>query len=164
MPSASLQSIHEFLDVARIAIAGASRSAADYSRLVMKEFQRCGYTVIPVNPAASEIGGERCYARITEIDPKPDAVVLLVPDKQIVEATQQCIQAGIRHVWFRRPQNESSAYHDAIGDARAAKMNVVAGECPIMFLPGTSWIHRAHRFLRKTAGTYPVLEPTPRQQ
>jgi predicted CoA-binding protein len=163
MPAASLKNIHDFLDASRVAIAGVSRHAADYSRTVMKEFQRCGYTVFPLNPAAREIGGVPCYARIAEISPKPEAAVLLVPNDQIVEMTQQCIDGGVKHLWFRRPQNESSAYHEAIGAARAAGLNVVAGECPIMFLPGTSWIHRAHKFFRKAAGSYPQLVAAPRK-
>jgi len=32
---------------------------------------------------------------------------------------------------------------------------VVAGECPFMFLPETSWFHRFHGFCRKVSGKYP---------
>lgn len=161
MPSAGLQNIHDFLDIGNIAIAGVSRHAADYSRMVMKEFQRCGYTVIPVNPAVAEIDGLRCYPRIGDVQPKPEAAVLLVPDKEIAEVTQQCIDSGVRHLWFRKPPNESAAYHEAVAAARAAKLNVVTGECPVMFLPGTAWVHRTHKFLRKVTGSYPQLASSP---
>jgi hypothetical protein len=44
---------------------------------------------------------------------------------------------------------------DAVRFCEAEGMSVVAGECPLMFLPQTMWFHRFHGFCRKMVGSYP---------
>jgi len=44
---------------------------------------------------------------------------------------------------------------DAVKFCEANGISVIAGECPMMFLPGGSWFHRFHGLLKKIAGSYP---------
>lgn len=151
----TMDSIRQFLNVQRLAIAGASRNAQDYSRLVAKEFEVRGYEVLYLNPGVDAIDGKVCYAAVDQIHPAPEAVILLVPENRILETARLCLRAGVRHLWFRHPEKTSEDYRIAIAEANAAGVNVIAGECPLMYLPDMAWFHRAHRFFRQVAGTYP---------
>jgi hypothetical protein len=44
---------------------------------------------------------------------------------------------------------------EAVSFCEANGMSVVAGQCPLMFLPGAAWFHRFHGLVKKIAGSYP---------
>jgi len=151
----SLGEIRAFLDCRRVAMFGVSRKANDYSRLVFQEFRQRGYDVAPVNPGATEIDGIPCYASLQAVAPPVEAALLLVPAERLVQATQDCLKNGVRHLFFRHGENSSPEYRTAVALAREAGASVIAGECPLMFLPATGWIHRAHAAINKMTGHYP---------
>lgn len=142
---ASLAEIREFLGVKRLAIAGVSRNPRDFTRMLFREFQSLGYDVVPVNPNLTEVEGVPCVARIADISPPVEAVLLLTPTGTNSHLAQDCVAAGIRKIWMYR----------AAEAPQAEGISVIAGECPFMFLPETGLIHRFHGFCRKVAGSYP---------
>jgi len=155
VPRTSLDAIHSFLAVRSIAIAGVSRNPKDYSRIVHAELEQRGYEVSAVNPNIDAIGDAKCFAAVDQIDPPPQAAILLVPDSQVLETTRAAIRAGVLHLWFRHGETSSPAYRQAVAEARAIGLTVITGECPLMFLPNGAWIHRAHATLRQWTGSYP---------
>jgi hypothetical protein len=44
---------------------------------------------------------------------------------------------------------------EAVVLCRERGIEVVDGECPFMFLPGTSWSHGVHRFFKRLGGRLP---------
>jgi uncharacterized protein len=152
----TMDHIRRLLNVHRIAIAGASRNPHDYSRAVAKELERRGYEVLYLNPGVDTIDGKVSYRAVEHIQPPPEAVILLVPESRILETARMCLRAGVQHLWFRHAAKTSDDYRLAIHEAQAAGVNTVSGECPLMFLPDTAWVHRAHRFLRQMTGSYPA--------
>ena len=54
-------------DAKIIAVVGCSPDSYRTSNYAAKYLQKCGYTVIPVNPAESEILGEKCYPKLDTI-------------------------------------------------------------------------------------------------
>lgn len=156
MPTATQKDIRSFLDARRIAILGVSRNARDYSRLVARDFLNNGYEVLPVHPSAEELEGVPAFHSVNEAFPAPEAALILVPEDQLINATHQCITAGIRKLWFRHSENSSSHYRMAVATAREAGATVVDGECPLMFLPNAAWFHRAHALVNRITRTYPA--------
>ncbi|MBI4910227.1 MAG: CoA-binding protein [Acidobacteria bacterium] len=155
MPVASLQGIQNFLKVQRIAIIGVSRNEKDYSRILMRDFQNNGIEVVPVHPTVEEMEGVPAFHAVTEVHPVPEAAIILVPEDQLLAATRQSIAAGIRMLWYRHSENSSHHYRSAIATAKEAGVEVVDGECPLMFLPKAAWFHRAHGFVNRITGSYP---------
>lgn len=135
--------IEAFLALKRIAVAGVSRRAASYSRMVFRELRRRGYDVVPVHPQAAEIDGLPCAKTLAEVSPPPQAVLVLTRPELYAKLGEEARQAGAAVVWFRQKG-------PAVDGAAA-----VSGECPLMWLRGTGWIHRFHRALRRWAGTLP---------
>jgi predicted CoA-binding protein len=145
-----MQPIMDFLASKRIAIVGVSRTASDYTRIVFDEFSKRGYDVQPVNPNAFEIKGRACYPCVSAIQPPVDAALLLTKSPVTEAVSQECVDAGIRRVWIR--QNEP----DLAAKLHAKGLEVVEGECPLMFLENPGWPHKAHGWLLKLVGKYPI--------
>ncbi|MGM0898016.1 MAG: CoA-binding protein [Bacillota bacterium] len=67
--------IKEVLDNAKtIAVVGLSPNPMRTSYMVSKAMQQAGYRIIPVNPMADEVLGEKSYATLTDIAEPVDIV------------------------------------------------------------------------------------------
>jgi predicted CoA-binding protein len=151
----SLQEIQDFLDLKRFAFVGVSRQPKDFSRMLFREFLARGYQAVPVNPDASEIEGQPCFARLQEIQPPVEGVLFMTAPAVTDTLVRECPGAGIKHVWMYRAGGVGAATPDAIGFCESNGMGVIPGECPFMFLPGGAWYHRFHGLVKKIAGSYP---------
>jgi uncharacterized protein len=151
----SLETIGDFLAQHRIAMAGISRNPATVSVKLFEELCRGGYDVVPVNPNATELLGRRCFARMQDIKPSVDAALLMTSPENTETVVNDCTEAGIRRVWMYKASGRGSVSAKAIDFCHGRGIQLVAGECPLMFLPATAGIHRFHGFLRKLIGHYP---------
>jgi predicted CoA-binding protein len=151
----NLKQIQEFLGQKRLAIAGVSQQPKDFSRLLFREFQARGYDTVPVNPAAREIEGQQCFARVQEIQPPVDGVLLMTTPKVTETVVLDCAEAGIKRVWMYRAAGNGAVSAEAVQFCAANGISVIPGECPFMFFPGTGWGHRFHGWVKKIAGAYP---------
>lgn len=147
--------IDDFLSQKRLAIVGLSRNTQDFSRSVFREFVRRGYDAVPVTPMASELDGKHCFAKVSEIEPPVDGVLLMTSPQTTEEVVQDCAAAGVTRVWMHRAGGAGAVSQNAVDFCRQHGMAVVAGECPLMFLPNGEWFHRFHGFLKKVTGSYP---------
>jgi uncharacterized protein len=146
-----VQSAQRFLSLHRIAVVGVSRNPRDFSRAVLKAFLERGLDAVPVNPAAGveELGGRRAFPRLSAVSPPVEGALLLVPPAQADAVAAEAIAAGIRHLWFHRGGGAGAASPQALERCRAAGVEVVAGLCPFMVLPGMGWPHRLHAWVRR---------------
>ncbi len=152
---ASLEIIREFLAQKRIAIAGMSRDPTSFSSVMFTELQRRGYDVVPVNPNASALQGQTCFARMQDIQPAVDAALLLTSPEATESVVNDCAEANIKRVWMYKAAGKGAVSEKAIARCHQLGIQVVPGECPFMFLPETERIHRFHGFFRKITGRYP---------
>ena len=155
IPSPARKDIDDFLACRRLAFVGVSRKPKDFTRMLYREFQSRGYDVAPVNPGAPEIDGKPCFARVSDITPAVEGVMLLTPAAAATEAVRDCLAAGVRRIWMYRAAGPGAVSAEAVELCRANGVAVVPGACPFMFLPDTQWPHRFHGFLKKLVGRYP---------
>lgn len=153
--AASLAEIREFLGRRRLAIVGVSRNPRDFTRSLFREFVTRGYEVVPVHPGIEEIEGQRCYARIQEIAPPVEAVLVLTPPAVTNEIAHDCVEAGVAQLWMYRATGAGAVSGEAIAYCEANGICVIAGECPFMFFPQTGFPHRVHGMVRRITGRYP---------
>jgi predicted CoA-binding protein len=152
MRPTALDDARAFLEAKRIAIVGASRDEKDFSRYVIRELARRGYDVVPVNPAAAEVDGRRCFAHVQEVWPPPEAVLLLTPSGRTEDALRECVASGVRRVWLHRGAGAGASTPAALAFCKAHGLSVVHDLCPFMALPGAAFPHRVHAFVRRTLG------------
>jgi len=151
----SMVLIREFLGQKRIAVVGVSREAKDFSRTLYSELRHRGYDVVPVNPEATEIDGQKCFAQLRDIQPPVDGVLVMTPHDVTGQVVRECAESGIKRVWMYRAGGKGAVDRDAVRFCRSCGIAVIPGECPFMFLSDAGWFHRLHGGWRKVFGGYP---------
>jgi predicted CoA-binding protein len=142
-----------FLAHRRLAFVGVSRDPRDFSRTVFAELTRRGYDVVPVNPTGGEgQDGIPFVRRLQDIVPPVEAALLMTPPAVTTEVAKDCAEAGIRHVWMHQGVGRGAASPAAIDYCREHGIAVVTDACPLMYLPETGFVHRAHRWCREVLG------------
>jgi predicted CoA-binding protein len=153
--SVSLQTIEDFLAHKRIAMVGISRDPKNFSVTLFEEFRRRGYDVVPVNPHVPELFGQRCFARVQDIQPPVQAALLITAPEITDIVVKDCAQAGIGKVWMYGAGGKGAVSCQAVQFCEQRGIQVVPGQCPFMFWRDAGTIHGLHGFLRKVIGTYP---------
>ncbi len=152
----TMQSIQDFLGLKRLAVVGVSHNPHDFTRSLFRDLRQRGYDVVPVNPSLSEVDGLACLAKVSDASPPVDGALLMTSPKATDSVVHDCEAAGVRHVWMHRASGAGAVSPAAVEYCRANGIDVVEGECPYMFLQGSSWFHQLHGFCRKVFGHYPA--------
>jgi uncharacterized protein len=152
---ASLDQIRAFLGVKRLAIAGVSRNPNDFSRLLFREFLQRGYNAVPVHPGGGEIEGRTCFVRLQDVVPPVEAVLLMTSPTATEQVARDCAEAGVKYVWMYRAAGTGAVSGPAVDYCESRGIDVIAGECPMMFFEDTAFLHRLHGLVRKITGRYP---------
>jgi len=82
-----------------VAVVGLSPEWHRPSHFAAKYLQEHGYRVIPVNPRADKILGERCYASLLEIPERVDMVDVFRRTADVLPIAQQAVQIKARCLW-----------------------------------------------------------------
>ncbi|MFB9237167.1 CoA-binding protein [Plantactinospora siamensis] len=86
---------------ATIAVVGASRDPRKPAHTVPAQMQRYGWRIIPVNPMAEELFGERVYGSLADIPHPVDLVDVFRPAADAVEVVRQAVAIGAPAVWLQ---------------------------------------------------------------
>jgi predicted CoA-binding protein len=142
-----------FLKEKRVAIAGVSRHPAETANAIYRKFKENGYTVFPVNPAAAEVEGVKCYASVKDIPGGVGAVMMVTSPAASAKVALDCAEAGVKWAWMHRSFG-SSVSEDAVKLLREKGIHVIPGGCPMMFLAPDGG-HKAMRWLLQLFGRVP---------
>ncbi len=108
-----------------IAVVGLSASWHRPSYFAAKYMQERGYRIIPVNPAASEILGQRCYPDLAAIPEAVDMVDVFRKPEDVVPIAREAARIGARTLWLQL----GVINHEAAALADAAGLDVVMDRC-----------------------------------
>ena len=93
-------------DTRTIAVVGASRDPAKEAHSVPAYLQAQGYRIIPINPQAEEILGERAYPSLEALPPdlarEVDLALLFRPSEQVGPHVEAAIRLRIPVVWMQQ--------------------------------------------------------------
>ena len=113
------------LSTRTIAAVGLSSNPEKESYAIVEYLQQQGYRILPVNPTASEILGEKTYPNLESIPEKVDVVQLFRKSEDVPPFVDSAIAIGAKVVWMQVGiENE-----DAAKKARAAGLTVVMNAC-----------------------------------
>jgi predicted CoA-binding protein len=152
-----LKSIESFLRGKRIALVGASRNPNDFSRMVLRELIARGYDVVPVNPSGetAEMDGRPVFRRLSDVPGPLDGALLMTSASVTASIAKEVLASGVSRVWLHHGVGPGAVDAKAVELLRGRGVDVVAGECPMMFLGEGKGIHRVHAWIRRILGTYP---------
>ncbi|MGA8035077.1 MAG: CoA-binding protein [Candidatus Acidiferrales bacterium] len=118
--------ITKLLQSARtIAIVGLSSRESRPSYGVARYLQSAGYRVISVNPAETEVLGERSYGRLEDVPGKIDIIDVFRRSEYVPEIVESAIRIGAKAVWMQ----EGVVNQAAAERARKAGLTVVMDQC-----------------------------------
>jgi uncharacterized protein len=84
-----------------IAVVGASRFPEKEAHTVPAEMQDAGFRIIPVNPHADRLFGEKVYRRLEEIPEPVDLVDVFRPSDDTPEVVRSAVRIGAKAVWLQ---------------------------------------------------------------
>jgi len=148
---ATRAAIDAFFDSEAFAVIGVSADRKKFGNTVFRTMRDAGLTVFPVHPTLETVEGEVCYHSVAELPVEVGSVVTVVPAAQTERVIPACAERGVKSVWMQ-PGSASAAAIDA---ARVASLNVVDGQCILMFLEPVKSVHKVHRWINKVVGAYP---------
>jgi hypothetical protein len=142
--------VQEFASFKRLAVVGVSRDDKKFGNLIYKELKERGYQPFAVNPAISEIGGDKCYPNLSALQGMVDGVVICIPPAKVPAVLQEAASVGLKHVWIQ--QGAGSPEADKVGQELGLKM--INGKCIMMYAEPVQSFHKFHRFFAKLVGQY----------
>lgn len=137
--------VRAFLDGQRFVVAGVSRSGGAPANLIFRRLRDTGHEVVPLNPNASEVEGQRCYPDLQSVPGRIDGVMVVTHPSVAVDVVRAALERGIRHIWFHRSFGSGSVSSDAVALCRARGVEPIVGGCPLMYCPP---VDPGHRFFR----------------
>lgn len=122
---ATREVLDEFLKGHRWAVVGASEDRTKFGNITLRELQRRGKKVYPINKRSTQIEGELCYPSLSALPEPVERVLVVVPPKQGEAVVREAAEAGIGSVWFQ-PGAESEA---ALAYCGSRGMVAISGHC-----------------------------------
>jgi len=113
------------LSTKTIASVGLSSNPGKESYGIVQYLKSQGYRVIPVNPTADQILGEKSYPDLESIPEKIDVVQVFRKPEDVPPVVESAIKAGAKTVWMQ----EGIVNEEAAQKAREAGMQVVMDAC-----------------------------------
>ena len=116
-----------------VAIIGASPDRSKFGNKALRAWRQQGYRVIPINPHASEVGGETAYSSVLDVPEPIDEASVYVPPAVGLGLMDEIKAKGIPIVWLNPGADGASvvARARALGlDTRVACSILAVGESP----------------------------------
>ena len=109
----------------RIAVVGLSPRPDRPSYGVAQYLKAAGYRIIPVNPNATEVLGERAFASLDDFPGSVDIVEIFRKPEDVPPVVEAAIRKGAKAVWMQT----GIVHNAAAATARAAGLTVVMDRC-----------------------------------
>ena len=113
------------LSAKTIASVGLSSNQEKESYWIVSYLKDQGYRIIPVNPTADEILGEKAYPDLESVPEKIDVVQVFRKPEDVPPVVDSAIKVGAKAVWMQ----EGIVHEEAAQKARQAGLQVVMDAC-----------------------------------
>lgn len=150
--------IEAFLKLSHIAIYGISEQKDRPANKIAEKMQQAGYQVSLLHPRMERLGKLKCYSRIDEIPEKPEGVFIFTNPRHTEAIVEDCLRVKPAIIWMHNmlgvntkigkgvEEKTSSVSAKAVERAREAGIRVIAGSCPMQFIPPVDPFHRCLRW------------------
>lgn len=97
-------------DARTIAVVGCSKDPAKEAHQVPAYLQAHGYRILPVNPTADAILGEKAYRSLDDVRIPYDAVEIFRPSADVPPIVEQALRGPAKIIWMQEGiRNEEAA-------------------------------------------------------
>ena len=113
------------LSAKTVASVGLSSNQEKESYWIVSYLKEQGYRIIPVNPTATEILGEKAYPDLSSVPEKVDVVQVFRKPEDVPPVVDEAIKIGAKVVWMQ----EGISHEESAQKARAAGLQVIMDAC-----------------------------------
>jgi uncharacterized protein len=146
----TLKQINQFLDNQPIAMVGVSRNPKKFGYTAFRELKEKGMKIIPVNPEADEIMGEKSYRNVTSLPEDVRGIIVMTKKDQTASIVKEAVAKGIKEIWIQQMADSK----EAVSALKSSDINYITGECILMHYKPHS-IHKFHGTLKKIFRVFP---------
>ena len=146
----TLKQINQFLEAQPIALVGVSRNPKKFGYTAFKELKEKGMKIIPVNPEAEEILGEKVYHDISSLPDEVKGVIIMTRKDKTASVVREAASKGIKEIWIQQMADS----REALDMLKNSDINYITGECILMHYKVSS-IHKFHAGLKKFFRRFP---------
>jgi predicted CoA-binding protein len=147
----SKTTVDDFIAQPVLAVAGASRDSRKFGNAIYRELKTKGYRVFAVNPNAETVEGDPSYKTLADLPEKVGGVVIVTPPTVTEKLVQDAAAAGICRVWMQQGSQSPAA----IKFCQDHDLNLVHGECILMYQSNPASFHKFHKFVKELFGGKP---------
>ncbi len=134
-----------------LAVAGASRDPKKFGNTVYKELKFRGYRVLAVNPNAQAIEGDPCYPSLKALPEKVGGLVAVTQPAVTEQVVREAAELGITNIWLQ----QGAESPEVLQFCQEQDLNVVSGECIMMYQSHPAFPHNLHKFIKHAFGGKP---------
>ena len=84
-----------------IAVVGASRDPAKAGGHIPQDLKERGFRIIPINPDADELFGEKAYPSLSEVPEDIDVVEVFRPSEDAPGIAREAVEVGAKALWLQ---------------------------------------------------------------
>lgn len=150
----SKQAVQDFLAQDKLAMVGVSHDDDDFSRVVYRQL-RGSHTMVPVHPSADRIEGDPVVRSVAELPEDVDGLLVMTRPEDTDAVVEEAIAAGLPRVWLFKGAGKGSVTDHAVALCAEHGVEVVDGQCPMMFAEPVATFHKVHALGKKITRTYP---------
>jgi predicted CoA-binding protein len=146
----TLKQINDFLESQPIGMVGVSRNPKKFGYAAFKELREKGLNLIPVNPQANEIMGEKAYPNVKMLPPEVRGILIMTKKDQTAGVVREAKERGIRNIWIQQMADSK----EALDELRDSDVNYITGQCILMHYRPNG-VHKFHGKLKRFFGSFP---------
>ena len=90
------------LDCSVVAVVGLSRNPDKAAHAIPAALQSAGFRIVPVNPDATELLGERAFATLADIPFPIDLILVFRPARFAPSIAEQAVAIGAKALWLQQ--------------------------------------------------------------
>ncbi len=143
--------IQDFFSQPVLAVAGVSRDPRKFGNLTYRELKAKGRRVLALNPNVQTAEGDPCYPSLKDLPEQVGGLIVVTKPAVTEQLVRDAAESGIRHIWLQ----SGSETRAAVQFCQEHGMNVIFGECVMMYIPGTAFPHQIHKFVKEVFGGRP---------
>lgn len=148
----SKKQIEDFVNEKNFLFYGVSSMKGKFGNLVLKHLNDNGYKAFPIHPELKQVIGVDCYKKPADINQKVNNAIIILSPENTEKVVNELIEYGIKKIWIQQ-RSESK---NSLNMCEENNIEVISGECILMFAGPLTIIHNIHKWINKFTGKLPV--------
>ncbi len=146
----TLKQINDFIDSQPIAMVGVSRNPKKFGYTAFKELKEKGMKIIPVNPEADQILGEKSFPNVGKLPAEVKSLLIMTKKEKTAAVVREAKEKGIKQIWIQQMSDSK----EALDELKGSDISYITGQCILMHYKPHS-IHKFHGSIKKFFGSFP---------